>query len=83
MNSKGQEINSFKLPTCTRSNKEEQYQDAIRNVHQMSTELGGTLPAETTITGIFDYPWINGIKPVDLSKRSTLIRSLGIAIQRA
>lgn len=81
MNSKGQEINSFKLPTCTRSNKEEQYQDAIRNVHQMSTELGGTLPAETTI--IFDYPWINGIKPVDFSKRSTLIRSLGIAIQRA
>ena len=76
MNSKGQEINSFKLPTCTRSNKEEQYQDAIRNVHQMSTELGGTLPAETTI--IF-----NGIKPVDFSKRSTLIRSLGIAIQRA
>ena len=47
----------------------------------MSTELGGTLPAETTI--IFDYPWINGIKPVDFSKRSTLIRSLGIAIQRA
>ena len=48
MNNK-EELNSFSLPTCTRSNIVEQYRDAIRNVRQMSTELVGSLPAETKI----------------------------------
>ena len=47
-----EELNSFSLPTCTRSNRMEQYRDAIRNVHHMSTELGGSLRAETKIDSI-------------------------------
>ena len=75
-----EELNSFRLPTCTRSNKTGQYRDAIRNVRQMSTEWAGSLPAETKV--ILINLWINNTKPrILICKRSKIKRNLDIAIQ--
>lgn len=80
MNNKEEQLNCLSLPTCTRSNRMELYRDAIRNVRQMSIELVGSLPAETTI--IFDQSVDHEYEArILIVKSSKLKRNMRIAIQ--